>query len=556
MSSSYWLETTMRTTCLATLAVGLSHCGSSDGADRDFDPRAQYSAAGEGGSGLAGEASDGAGPGAEGETDGKAGGQIGEGTAGSAEPAQGEGGANSLGSAGSATEPGGAGTPGDTGATGGAPGSSDPVAPEVILNPLPDPIINDAIALVATATDDVGIEKVEFYFNGTLLGDGVFKDDAYRLTAPVNADGAVTFMARAYDAAGNTAQASLTSQAESVLRVAGGARLQHDIGCPPSLAFDAAGTAFVAHTETASVAPGVRVSKLVNNVWKSLGVANDPADTIYVQLGLVCPTLAVSSDGVPFVAFAANNGGKAWHSVRRLNGKNWEKSLLVQDKLNGGDLSVAIDSSDRVVLARALPAGLIEVQRLEAATWKPLASSIPVVGNVGQARVATRPDGTIVLAAKGNELQTFELHDDELQQLAPYTGGPKPVAALALLDLNVDAAHTILTYTWFGGGGNWVIAEQYDADSSAWSYLGTLDDQAHDDDRLGASALLDGKPVLTREGSPGFSEARRWKGASWTAFEKLNIPFRHMDLQTRDGQLFCAYRDGETSVTVARLFIE
>lgn len=556
MSSSYLLKTTAQVVCLGTLGLGLSHCGSSDGADSDFDPRQGYSAGGEGGSGLAGEASDGNGQGADAQTDGTTSGKGGTAGADGTEPGSGAGGAKDAGNGG-AVDPGGAGMPGESEGEGGTPGISDPVAPEVTLNPLPDPIVNDRIALVATATDDVGIAKVEFYLNGELLGDAVFKDDAYRLTAQVTASGAVTFLARAYDAAGNTAESSLSSHAESVLRVAGGAKLLHNIACPPSLAFDADGTAFVAHTETATVAPGVRVSKLVNNVWKSLGVANDAADTIYVG-GLVCPTLAVTSAGVPFVAFNATNGGKSWHSVRRFDGNTWENSLLVQDKLLGGDLSVAVDSLDRVVLARALPAGLVEVERLEGATWEVLAPSIPIAGNVGQARVAARPDNTIVLAAKGKDLATFELHDDDVQPLGAYTGGPLPLAELRLLDLNVDATHTALTYSWFGGGTNRVIVEQYDTDSNAWSYLGTLADQADDDDRLGASTLLDGRPVLTREaaGVAGLTEVRRWKGSSWTPFEQLKIPFFQMDLQARDGQLFAAYVDSAQSVTVARLFIK
>lgn len=84
---------------------------------------------------------------------------------------------------------------------------SDSTSPRVSLNASQS---GTSVNLIATATDDVRVDRVEFYRGSTLIST----DNAlpYAATATVSAadNGNVAFTARAYDAAGNVGQDSKT----------------------------------------------------------------------------------------------------------------------------------------------------------------------------------------------------------------------------------------------------------------------------------------------------------------------------------------------------------
>lgn len=68
-------------------------------------------------------------------------------------------------------------------------------------------------ALQATATDDVGVTKVEFYMDGNLLGSDTSSPYSFGLNTTLYTNGTHNIWAQAYDAAGNTrstAQNSIT----------------------------------------------------------------------------------------------------------------------------------------------------------------------------------------------------------------------------------------------------------------------------------------------------------------------------------------------------------
>ncbi len=72
-----------------------------------------------------------------------------------------------------------------------------------ITSPLPNASISGTVSVAASATDNVGVTKVEFYLNGTLMGSDTSAPYVYSLNAASLAPGTYTLMAKAYDVAGN-----------------------------------------------------------------------------------------------------------------------------------------------------------------------------------------------------------------------------------------------------------------------------------------------------------------------------------------------------------------
>ena len=93
-------------------------------------------------------------------------------------------------------------------------GISDTTPPTVSLTfPTHNATLSGAIDLAASASDDFGVSKVEFYIDGALVGLGVPSQQAgpyvYNWNTTSVADGSHTVQARAYDAAGNNASSAL-----------------------------------------------------------------------------------------------------------------------------------------------------------------------------------------------------------------------------------------------------------------------------------------------------------------------------------------------------------
>jgi poly(hydroxyalkanoate) depolymerase family esterase len=89
-------------------------------------------------------------------------------------------------------------------------GISDTTAPTVAVTfPTAGATVAGAVDIAATATDDIGVTKVEFLIDGTVVGQGVPSQQAgpyeYNWITTSYATGTHSIQARAYDAAGNTA---------------------------------------------------------------------------------------------------------------------------------------------------------------------------------------------------------------------------------------------------------------------------------------------------------------------------------------------------------------
>ncbi|MFL5358251.1 PHB depolymerase family esterase, partial [Archangium sp.] len=95
-------------------------------------------------------------------------------------------------------------------------GISDTTAPTVAITfPTAGATVAGAIDIAATATDDIGVTKVEFLIDGTVVGQGVSSAQAgpyeFNWNTTSHATGTHSLQARAYDAAGNTATSSAVS---------------------------------------------------------------------------------------------------------------------------------------------------------------------------------------------------------------------------------------------------------------------------------------------------------------------------------------------------------
>ena len=86
---------------------------------------------------------------------------------------------------------------------------NDTVAPTVSMTaPTNGATISDTASIKASASDNAGVNKVEFYVNGTLKSTSTASPYSYSLDTKTAANGNCALMAKAYDAAGNVGQSS------------------------------------------------------------------------------------------------------------------------------------------------------------------------------------------------------------------------------------------------------------------------------------------------------------------------------------------------------------
>ncbi|MBI2816205.1 MAG: hypothetical protein HYX72_04635 [Acidobacteria bacterium] len=91
------------------------------------------------------------------------------------------------------------------------PDSTDSTAPVVaITNPLNGAVVprNTTVTITATATDNVGVAKVEFYVAGKLVGTVTNSPYSYAWKVPARKNASYTLKAIAYDGTGNSSSAT------------------------------------------------------------------------------------------------------------------------------------------------------------------------------------------------------------------------------------------------------------------------------------------------------------------------------------------------------------
>lgn len=81
----------------------------------------------------------------------------------------------------------------------------------VVTSPAAGSSLSGTVSLTASASDNVGVSKVEFYANGTLLSASNVTPYGYSWNTSLVANGSYTLTAKAYDAAGNVGQSTSVS---------------------------------------------------------------------------------------------------------------------------------------------------------------------------------------------------------------------------------------------------------------------------------------------------------------------------------------------------------
>jgi hypothetical protein len=68
------------------------------------------------------------------------------------------------------------------------------------------PASTGMLSLTATASDNIGVNRVEFYVNGVLVSTATSAPYAYNWDSSAVSGGSYSLTAKAFDAAGNSAQ--------------------------------------------------------------------------------------------------------------------------------------------------------------------------------------------------------------------------------------------------------------------------------------------------------------------------------------------------------------
>ena len=83
-------------------------------------------------------------------------------------------------------------------------GNADTTAPTAALaSPTAGSTVSGVVPININATDNVGVTRIELYFDGMLVGTGASSPAAFSWNTTAYANGTYTLQARAYDAAGN-----------------------------------------------------------------------------------------------------------------------------------------------------------------------------------------------------------------------------------------------------------------------------------------------------------------------------------------------------------------
>ncbi len=94
---------------------------------------------------------------------------------------------------------------------------ADTTAPSVQLSsPTAGSTVSGAVNVAVSATDNVGVTKVEWYLNGALAGTSATGSATFSWNTSTCPNGSCTLQAKAYDAAGNVGSASATVSVNNV----------------------------------------------------------------------------------------------------------------------------------------------------------------------------------------------------------------------------------------------------------------------------------------------------------------------------------------------------
>ena len=324
-----------------------------------------------------------------------------------------------------------------------------------ITSPLANATISGTVSVNATATDNVGVTKVEYYLDGTLKATDTTSPYVYSLNTTALASGTYALMAKAYDAAGNIGQSSTVS-----VKV-----LNSDTTAPVVSMTAPANNAIVSGTTvlTANASDNVGVSKVEFYRSGVLLTATNVAPYKYSW-----NTTSVANGSYTLVAKAYDNSANVSQSanvtvtVNNVVADTTAPTVSVTAPANNatvsGTVAVTASASDNIsvskvefyvnnVLAATDTASPFSYSWNTAlvsnGTYSVMAKAYDAAGNVGQsAAVSATVSNTVTPPPAGSVTAVF----------GNTTGATYPnTIEDTFLNLNntVNATNTMLgTYTW------------------------------------------------------------------------------------------------------------
>ena len=208
---------------------------------------------------------------------------------------------------------------------------ADTQAPTVsLVSSSPSVTAAGNITLTATAIDNVGVTKVEFYEAATKLGEDTSSPYTQVVGLTFADNGTKSYTAKAFDAAGNTAvsnpatQVTVNAPLSAFIRLGGALDFflthQVDTASGISLAVDSAGNPVVAWSEwDGQLSKDIYVKRWNGTAWQLVGTT-----FLDVNVGqdAFSPSLTLDSSGNPIVAWCEGDGASSNVYVKRWNGSS------------------------------------------------------------------------------------------------------------------------------------------------------------------------------------------------------------------------------------------
>lgn len=459
--------------------------------------------------------------------------------------------------------------------------SAAPVAPTFVAAPASITVISGQAATFSVSVGGVPTPTLQWQLS-TDAGASFANIQGATLTSYTTAlttlaDDAKRFRVVASNSSGITnstaARLTVTPPPAAVLLVNPVDQLANVSSCSlPAMAVDASGRLFVARVEGSGSTFDAYVSRRgLDGVWQSLGVVNDnTATTLKTTL---CPTIAVTTDGTPYVAFMAFDGRSSGSTLRRTvrrhtGGTTWETLLNTVTTNTFDDVKVIMDNLNRPLIVWNDGQNAMNADRYSGSAWGRLATNFGAVSGVGNGvyafRVAMRPDNTLAVAAvAGLQISSAAIHALDVSEagvvsalggvIASRVGGAE---AMSLYDIAVTATETVVSYR--SGPYSTNLARAVRFDGGAWVQLGAEIDQLS----ANQAVLAYQGGTLVQVGSRGSlaAQARRWNGASWNALTSLTpVLSNAANLVVHDGTLDMVYFNytsgGGSGAGVARLIV-
>jgi hypothetical protein len=395
------------------------------------------------------------------------------------------------------------------------------------------------ITLTAFATDDRGIEKVEFFEGSSKLGVISTAPYTWRVDFKATQSGKKSYSVVATDTSNNSKESDSlvvnVAITPGFASVGGALDANPDqVASVPSLVLDSSGNPAVAWRESDGTSDNIYVKRWNGSGWTLVG--NGFLD-VNTNRDVFDPSLVLDSSGNPAVAWEESDSTSNNLYVKRWNGTAWvlvgAGPLDVNLNQDAFLPSLALDPGGNPVVAWAETDGTssnVYVKRWNGTAWD-------LVGNGFLDANANRnaSDPSLVLDSGGNPAVAWSESDGTSSNVyvKRWNGSGWTSVGDDFLDVNTDRDAFDPSLVLDSSGNPVVAWDESDANSynayvkrwngTAWVLVGDgfLDVNTNRDASVPSLKLdLRGNPVVAWDESDGTSNniyVKRWNGTVWVA---------------------------------------